>query len=244
MAVIYYNFPRTLKRLRVPVTILVLILVAVFVSREIGFSSRANPTHEPKSLRITNVSDNSFTVSWVTADKATTGSLIFGLDEPIQAEFDDRDAGQITPRHTHHVTVNNLEPSTAYLFKIVSDNDIFTNNGVPWEAQTAPTTESTPPTPETLFGHVDKDDGTVSDDALIFATVGTGTPISTYTRSDGNWLLTLNNARATDLASYVPITEETAISLTVRAAGFLPVIHDLRGSERRDRILTVVEAPQ
>ena len=40
-------------------------------------------------------------------------------------------------------------------------------------------------------------------EGLVYLTIAGGTPLSSYIREDGNWLITLNNARTADLLKYV-----------------------------------------
>src|SRR3990167_3047971 len=80
-----------------------------------SFFGIASPEEAPKEVKITNISDNSFSVSWVTPDKQNLGFLAYGNTEKLgKTTNDDRDASGTQPRYTHHVTLKNLLPSTLY----------------------------------------------------------------------------------------------------------------------------------
>ena len=179
--------------------------VGIFLAgQQTGFFSEASPEEEPKDVKITNISDNSFTVSWLTPDKATAGFLVYGTTEQLGVTAsDDRDKSGQSPRITHHVTVKNLDPSITYYFKIGSGKKAYDDNGENFSIRTASTTTDPPAVAEPAFGKVTSAEGTPVGDALVYLTVAGGTPLSSYTRADGNWLITLNNARKVDLSTYI-----------------------------------------
>src|SRR3989344_1851119 len=72
----------------------------------------ASPEETPKEVKITNVSDTGFVVSWLT-DKSTSGYVQHGEKEkPELVISDDRDQerGEIGNYFTHLVTVKALKP--------------------------------------------------------------------------------------------------------------------------------------
>ncbi|HBL52386.1 MAG: hypothetical protein A2694_02555 [Candidatus Blackburnbacteria bacterium RIFCSPHIGHO2_01_FULL_40_17] len=200
----------------IPLTILVVGVVVgiVLVSNQQKTRSKADIESVPKDVRITNLSDNSFSVSWTTLDKADVGYVSYGENESLGSMVgDDRDPTSSTTdvgttlgarqRFTHHVTIKNLDPAKTYFFNIGSGAKLYANNGVPYQATTAPTTNDTPPLPESAFGRVLVSGNTIPSDALVYLNVEGSTPLSSYIRENGNWLITLNNARTEDLFSYI-----------------------------------------
>ena len=81
-------------------------------------TTSATPETTPKSVTITNVEDQSATISWQT-DTPVSGFVTFASGQ-TQTALDDRDEVTPTTRVTHHVTLSNLLPETIYQFKIVS----------------------------------------------------------------------------------------------------------------------------
>jgi hypothetical protein len=126
-----------------------LIVISCILFAIIFFSRRdVSPIED---VFITNLTSNSATIIWTT-DTKTSGSVLvsdiyeFDPDSNSYAEyFDDRDIVEIdmdeyvvyekvVKRFTHHVTIRNLLPETAYFFKIRNGNIIedveFFNNFV------------------------------------------------------------------------------------------------------------------
>jgi len=90
---------------------------------------------------------------------------------------------------------------------------------VSYQITTAPTTTDPPPLADPAYGKVLTQQGTPATDALVYLTVAGGTPLSSYTRQDGNWLITLNNARRADLSTYISYKETgDKISLLVNGS--------------------------
>lgn len=188
------------------------LLVGLYlVSQQTNLFPKAAPLIAPKEVKISNISDNSFTVSWITPDKQTIGFISSG------STSDDRDAGGPKPRITHHITLKNLTPATVYSFKISSAGQVFDDQGKPYSVTTAPTTQDTPPLPQPIFGKIATEDNKPPQEALVYIEIGEGTLLSSYTRTDGNWLVTLNNARVKDLSTYLNPQEGDQLAVTIQA---------------------------
>ncbi|MBI2268365.1 MAG: fibronectin type III domain-containing protein [Candidatus Blackburnbacteria bacterium] len=191
---------------------------AYLVSQRTGLFTQASPEETPKEIKITNISDNSFTVSFITPDKAVVGYVGYGETEKLgSSSSDDRDSSRQTPRFTHHITVKNLDPATKYYFKIGSGKSVYDNGGTSYVVTTAPTTNDPPAVADPAYGKIKTATGIAPLEALVYLTAAGGTPLSSYTRETGNWLITLNNARTADLSRYVQIKENSLINISVQA---------------------------
>lgn len=202
-----------------PILLLIagLAISILLISTRTSFFSKAGVSDQPQNIRISNISDNSITISWITALKVP-GFINFGVDQNLGSTvLDDRDLGGNNVRFTHHVTLENLNPATTYMFKIGSGSTLYDDQGKLFTQTTAPITNETPPLPETLFGKVTKSDGQVPKEALVFMQTEKGTVLSSFTRTDGNFLITLNNARTADLFNYLTFKDEQKIKLEVLA---------------------------
>ncbi len=200
--------------------------VGVFIATRtnLPFLIGASPTAAPQEVKITNLSDNSFAVSWITPNKALVGFAGYGENPSLgQTALDDRDqqSGKTTDYFTHHVTIKNLQPETTYYFKIGSGSRFYDNNGTPYQVTTAPTTEETPPLADPAYGKILTLEGSPAADVIVYLTVADSTPLSATVNRDGNWLITLNNARTTDLTRYVTYQIEGSLEdIFVQGAGF------------------------
>lgn len=193
------------------------------VLNQTGFFSRADASLAPINMQISNISDNSISVSWLT-NKPATGFIGYGVTDRLGSVVgDDRDGGGQKERLTHHVTLKNLDPNKTYYFKIVSGGKIFDSNGKPLSQKTAPVADNAPPVADPLIGKVTKKDGGVPNEALVYLKFGDNSLLSSYTRTKANWLITLNNARTADLKNYAIINPNNSAQLLVSAGadGFL-----------------------
>ncbi len=193
------------------------LLAALYLTTQrTNIFSKASLAPIPQNITVSNISDNSFTVSWITK-QPSYGFISYGQTESLGSIVtDERDLAERKQRLTHYVVLKNLLPETTYYFKVGSGSETFTqDNGKFFNQKTALTPDSTPPIPDFVFGTVKKNDQEKATDAIIYLAVGKGTLLSTYTKKDGNWLITLNNSRTTDLNNYLTINPEDQIDLFV-----------------------------
>ncbi len=219
------------KILSIVLLIVGLIIGVYLVLQQTNLFSKAGISDIPKEVKISNISDNSFTVSWVT-EEAVPGFVVFGQGESLdKTSLDDRDSGGRNSRLTHHVTLKDLTPATVYSFKIGSGTDVYDNQGKLYTQTTAPVVFDAPPLPEPLLGKVETADGKVPAEALVYVNMERSTVLSSFIREDGNFLLTLNNARIADLSSYVTLADSKKINLTAQAGAAGTVSKELLFSD-------------
>ncbi len=179
-----------------------------------GFLPRASPETTPKNLRITNVSDKSFSVSWTT-DSKTPGYIRYGTDPNAlnTTITDDRDkiSNSVGSFINHHVTLLSLNPSTQYYFKVgTGSTTMYDNAGSPYNITTL--SPSTAPA-KTVYGDVTNPDGTAAGGTLIYLTADDLAPLSVLSSSTGSWVISLSSARTKNLTSPATLTDTTQLSL-------------------------------
>lgn len=213
------------SELRMPTLVGILLLffslgVTVFLFKNIrSLLGRANPAAIPSEIKITNLTDNGFTVSWITSAEVN-GSVNFGEDESLgNIALDDRDqvSSETTASSTHHVTLRYLKPQTDYYFKIISASDTFDNNGRPYVVTTAPVIEGSSQLLNPAHGTVQKSDQTPADGAIVYLSLPNSTLLSTIVRSSGNWLITLSTARTADLVNFITTQGNEKMEIFVQA---------------------------
>lgn len=175
----------------------------------------------PEKVRITNIADNKFSVSW-TSKVATTGSVEYGKvgDKLTNKKMDDRDSGSTQGSYTaHHITIEGLQPSTQYAFRILSGEKPtrFDNNGTPYTTATGPVVGSTP-TSQNFYGKVEQPSKQPAGGSIVYVTLPGGATASTIVTESGNYAVTLSTMRASDLRSYVKYDPTaTIVSVTVES---------------------------
>lgn len=190
-----------------------------FVKTRSGIKPETTAEIVPEQVRITNVSDNGFSVSWITS-KETSGSIKLGeaANELKQQALDDRDqlSGGEAAVVVHHVTAKNLLPTTKYYFKIESGGKQFDNKGKPFEVTTGAALGN-PPTADPIYGTVLTQSGTPAEGVVVYINVANGAPLSALAKTGGNWALSLATARTADLGSYLTYdTQATIVNLLVQ----------------------------
>ncbi|OGH02961.1 MAG: hypothetical protein A2798_00855 [Candidatus Levybacteria bacterium RIFCSPHIGHO2_01_FULL_37_17] len=206
---------------RIPTLFAILVLVlgigaTTFLVQKGGYLPiSATPSEEPKDVRISNITDASFTVSYFTNDR-TTGAINYGTSANLgQSALDDRDQefGKIESRKIHNFTIRNLSAVTKYYFVIISGKGNYTNNSSPFEVTTGPVISGEPPSQDPMSGIVIKPDGIPPEEALIYVVAEGSQVISTLTKPDGTFVLPLNSLKTSDLSSYFALELDTSFKL-------------------------------
>lgn len=184
-----------------------------------GFLPRASEDSIPKQIRITNISDTSFTVSFVT-DVAAPGMVEYGTAAGrtnIQVQ-DDRDqlANSTSSFTTHHITVRGLQPATQYYFRIsTGGRTLYDNDGQPFSVRT-PTALAAPSEAITAYGNVETNVGNPADGSIVYLSISGASPISAQVKSNGSWAAPLSGLRTVDLSSAFPLTPQTQVQIQVQ----------------------------
>jgi hypothetical protein len=186
-------------------------------------------TAGPKQVRITNVADTSFSVSW-TSDQLSGGKIKLGTDPSSLKDqvLDDRDqlSGETGSFEIHHLTAKNLKANTKYYFKIDSGGKTFDNQGKPFEVTTGPTLGN-PPAADPIYGMVLNAAQTPVEGVIVYINLANAAPLSALVKTGGNWALSLSTARTTDLKSYLTYdTQATIVNIMVQGGklGTSPII--------------------
>ncbi len=223
------------KQVKIPTLVGLIVLLAgiaagvYFIQQSPNWLLRASPESKPKQVKITNITDGSFAVSWVT-DEATSGFVKYSTDSSFDlVAKDDRDqlSGKTNNYKTHHVTVKGLTPQSRYQFKIGSGRSIFDNNGQPFDTTTAPKLSQAEPASDVAYGNVVNQNDQPVEGAIVYLSLNGATPLSTISKSSGNWVIPLNTARSEDLNNFATYDKSASIEdIFVQAAdsGFATAI--------------------
>jgi hypothetical protein len=204
---------RTIWDKRIPTLLGILLIVigigftSFLVKQGVIVIGNATPSDSPQNVRITNITDNSFTVSYNT-DAQAIGSLNYGKDQNLgQTALDDRDqqTGAVTSHKIHSITVRSLSPVTKYFFSISSGQDKYLNNGVPFETTTGAVITGSPSEQKPIVGQVVTPSGQTPSEAIVYITTDNSGVISSLIKSDGSYLIPLNSVRTQDLTVYLSI---------------------------------------
>ncbi|HEX7018153.1 MAG TPA: fibronectin type III domain-containing protein [Patescibacteria group bacterium] len=202
--------------------ILVVALVGgiIFVGSDTAqvFSPRATPQTTPKNIKVTNVTDDSFTISFET-DEATAGFIKYGTEAgDLNSQIsDDRDqlSGTIGDYKLHHITVRGLTANTPYFYVLgTGGRSTFDNEGTPFTITTA-RRAGVPSAAKTIYGNVVTAGGGPADGAIVYITSPGMGEMSALVKSSGSWAAPLSNARTPDGAEYATLNEDSQLALRV-----------------------------
>jgi hypothetical protein len=202
------------------VLVVAMVVGVLFLNKGLGvFAPRATPQTTPKLVKITNVKDTSFTVSFLT-DESTVGFAKYGpaANQLKLRSSDDRDqlTGTVAPFTTHYVTIRDLSPSTTYYFALGTGSDgNFMDNGVPFSVKTTPK-GNTPSAAKTAYGTVNDASGKPATGAIVYVDMPGAGQLSSLVKDSGSWAVPLSSARAADGGAYTALTDETMLSITVQ----------------------------
>ncbi|MFH1962516.1 MAG: fibronectin type III domain-containing protein [bacterium] len=158
----------------------------------------------PKHLRITNVTDKEFTVSWRTGDKGR-GSVSYGTTTALGST-----AADVVSRDVHYVTVENLKPDTVYCFDVTGSGITDDNQGRHFLVKTGASMINTSPGSNFVTGYVYEYRNIPAQGAVVYVTIkdtdGQGSteesaPLSVLTNADGGWFVDAFNVRTRDYLS-------------------------------------------
>jgi Purple acid Phosphatase, N-terminal domain/Bacterial Ig-like domain len=200
-------------------------LITWFVGNITQPSGRAAEDETPKQIQISNITDNSFNISFVTDIKVPSAVAYGTTNEfgPIALDDRDKEAGTSTSRQLHYITLTNLSPDTKYYFAIRSGSKAFLNGDAPYEVTTAPVHEDSTSSQPQLKGTINLEDGTIPLEGIIYISTAASanTPnsqtLSALSQVDGSYTIPLNTMLSKDLGSYFEFKQDTVLSMIIRS---------------------------
>lgn len=220
-----------------------LIVGVVFIGRGSGiFAPRATPETTPKQVHISNITDTTFTVSFLT-DSATTGVVEYGTTENDLESVaqDDRAAvsANATALQTHHITARGLTAGTTYYFLIkTGSGSLFDNNGSVFSVMTAKKA-GTPVAAKTIYGTVLSPSGAPASEGIVYVTPEGAEELSTRLSENGTWALPLSNARTPDGSNYASITDSTPLRVFVQSKNAAETISHISPVSKAQPVTTL-----
>lgn len=202
-----------MKEKKLPTILALVILVfgtalgVILVQSNQIFKLGASPQLAPKDIRITNITDSIFTISWIT-EKETSAYINWGENQDLKNTSLDKIEDL---SFTHTVSVQGLKPETEYYFEINSADKKFDNNGIPWQVKTGPEIAISEEV-NLISGSVLTATQEPAVNVLVYVNLAGASPLSTSTSQGGNWIISLSAARSVDLSSLAPIDPQSTIA--------------------------------
>ena len=189
------------------VTIITSILGGYLIEKTKG-PINVSAQEKPLSVKITNITDRSFVVSWRTQSSA---SGFIKVDNNNKLFWDQRDQGENHSNNyfTHYIIVDDLQPQTQYSFTIFSCDKPYKDNS--FQTQTAPLNSTPPPEADLAFGIILDQQKKPLSGVLVFLSIANATSLSSITNESGNWSISLGTAYKKDLSSFITYDKSNQI---------------------------------
>lgn len=180
------------KHKKIPTILAILILMlgtiggAYLVTNTKFSPSQAEASVSPKDIKVSNFSDNSLTISFLT-DTPTLASVEWGPTPNLGNTTTEAD---LSLKKVHYIAINNLKPGTTYYYKIGSAGVTFDNAGIAWQTQTLPTFDSSPNS-GVISGNVVDSAGSGVANAVVYVDSEGINTLSALTQESGGFIIPL-----------------------------------------------------
>jgi hypothetical protein len=168
------------------VTLLIVCLaVGVYLSaRKTYFSPQASSDCRPDNLQITNITQRSASVSFITSSPCLSTLNLNNLTF--------RNTISSTTSQVHYFEIPNLESQKNYTFSLIIGEKTYTNSQYNFTTATTPTTPI--PSSNLAWGKVFTSTHQLADNTIVYLNIPGASPLSSFTTADGNWNISLANS--------------------------------------------------
>lgn len=197
------------------IIIIGLSITTFLTNKQTFFQTGAQENKQPQEVRITNITDGSFTVSYRTADP-TSGYINYGISNSLeQTAFDEKDLSRKLQNHTiHSITLKNLSPQTKYYFSIISDGDTYLSNNKNFEVTTA-SSFSYSSSVDTMSGKIILPDARIPSEAIVYVTSDNSQVLSSLVSDDGIYTIDLGHLLSPDLSKYTDLSKNSVMQILI-----------------------------
>ncbi len=208
--------------MRIP-TILGLVLLLIALSLGIFIHiyndtqlKKAKAITAPQKITVTNITENSASISWETNNPAT-GQVAWGETDSLgELARDDRDLSSPSPHNIHFITLKKLKDNTRYFYKVRSGLYFFPETSLQFKtAKKLAQNQNSQTLQNPIIGKVLSKDFQPIDETLIYLEFPGSQALATFTSIAGNFLLPLSNIRTKSLADPLSIPPKSQATLKV-----------------------------
>ena len=214
------------KNLKLPTILGIIVLVfgvvaGVFLinSRQV-FKIGANVAAVPKNVRVSNITNDSITVTWTT-DIASKGFVKWGKSELSLGKVALEDESEANIVHSTNIV--GIETGSSIYFKINSGGKDYDNQGIAWQAETL-SNKVNSNSNQIASGTILNPDGSTPARAVVYLTINGGVA-SALTSSEGNFVVPVSTYFETIVdTSPIEITVQGGTNGTTQAVIYLKSI--------------------
>jgi len=192
-----------------------ILLTTFIIKNQTVFKSKASNSQDPQNVKVTNITDASFTITYQT-ELPATGSVSYGYDKKLgksELEDVDKEKGSFSPKKIHSISVKKLTPATKYYLTIISGSNTFLNNGTPFEIVTGSDISSPSAKQQTIKGKIVLPDGNAPPETLVYLNAENSQLLSSTVAQDGKFSFSLKELRTNNLSSYFNTNDSTIFKI-------------------------------
>jgi hypothetical protein len=193
------------KEKKIPTILGLLILIGgVFVgvfltNKNTNFVSKAGGDCSPKNPQITNITNNSLSISFVTESSCLSSLLINDQTIENAAVLENNQKSKI-----HYFNVNNLEAENEYEYSFLNDGKSYKLSS--YKIKTAQKPKGLIPSSNLAWGRVFTPELKPASKVMVFVNIKGASPLSALVTSSGNWNISLANSfNESKINRFVPI---------------------------------------
>ena len=209
-------------RKRIPTLLALTLLIASVIFGAFLFYIQQNRNQiqktafQPQNILATNITSTSATIIWHT----TTPVIGVAKVTNKTAFSDDRDLQkQPTPRYSHSVTLQNLEPNTTYTAEIENNGFTFSDKGLTFTTISQEINEkaSLNPGSSPIRGTILTSSQTPVTDAIVVLNMKEASPKSTFVTATGNYVLPTTKLINASLTDTIALSASQQATLEIRS---------------------------
>ena len=182
-----------LKEKRIPTILGLFILIgAVFAgtfltNKNTDFISKASGDCKPINPQVTNITNNSASISFLTESSCLSSLSINNqtLDNHAVLTADQKSK-------IHYFDVNNLDSSTKYEYSLINDGKTYKNSLYQFETALDP--NASIPSSNLAWGRVFTPELKAASKVIVFINIPNASPLSALVTTSGNWNISLANS--------------------------------------------------
>ncbi len=197
-----------------PTILGVLILLAGTVAGIVVVRTNNNPSSQasgdcsPGSLQVTNVTDKSVDITFITTSScSSTISLANRLINDV------RNPAASYSVKTHYFQIDNLNASTDYTYQVISGGQTYTNTS--YKITTAAKPPGSIPVANVAWGKIYNSDNSPASSAIIYINIPGASPLSSYVTTNGNWNIALATSLDESHSNWFTVPPNTNEDITV-----------------------------
>jgi len=204
---------------------------------------RATPDKTPQNLKIANIADSSFAVTFTTNEKTSGALSVEEAGKNPYLVFDDRNkkTGQQNDFYSHYITVSDLAPQTSYNFTIIVDGENYQTGDQKYFVRTSPSIRQVPPSQKPIAGRGLLPDGEEAADTIVELKIQGAQQITALTSDNGEFTIPTSSIRKEDLSGYLKLSPETLITIVLRRQDLSSTIQTLFENVESLQLLTLAQ---